>query len=269
MKKIIAYSLWGNDPMYNIGAIKNAKLALEFYPDWISRFYVGLSVSRDTVVQLTQIPNTEVVVVKESNDWTGMFWRFFGIDDSDVILFRDADSRLSQREVSANNEFLASDKVLHIMRDHPYHTERIMGGMWGVKSKPFIEILRDKFEGVSGLSFFEIVEMWKKTTKNTLNEKGIDQVFLRGIYKTMYQYSYIHDSFPNYNAHSNRHPTVSVTGHVAEFSTGFPSKYQNKNDFVGQVFDENDVPVEEYGDILIEALRSMRPDHDFNDGVSK
>ena len=269
MKKIIAYSLWGNEPMYNIGAIKNAKLALEFYPDWISRFYVGLSASRDTVVQLTQIPNTEVVVVQESNDWTGMFWRFFGVDDSDIILFRDADSRLSQREVSANNEFLASDKVLHIMRDHPYHTERIMGGMWGVKSKPFVEILRNTLDGVSGLSFFEIINYWKTRTKNTPNEKGIDQLFLRGIYKAMYKYSFIHDSFPNYNAHSNRHPTVSVSGHVAEFSTGFPSRYQNKHDFVGQVFDENDVPVEEYADKLKEALHAMRPDHKFNNGVSK
>jgi len=34
-KKIISFSLWGDKPMYTIGAIKNAKLAEEIYPGWI------------------------------------------------------------------------------------------------------------------------------------------------------------------------------------------------------------------------------------------
>ncbi len=267
MKKIIAYSLWGDSPFYNVGAIKNAELVSKFYPGWISRFYIGKSVPEEIVIRLQETENTELIGVNQSNDWTGMFWRFFAIDDSDVVLFRDADSRISRREVLATNEFLSSDKILHIMRDHPEHSERIMGGMWGVKSEPFIKILQSKLGNSETVSFFEIVNKWMKTTENTLNEKGIDQVFLRGVYKMMYQFSYIHDSFPNYNAHSNRHPTHSARGHVAEFSTGFPCRYQSKHDFVGQVFDENDVPVEEYGDQLLGALRAMSPNHRFNGGI--
>jgi hypothetical protein len=30
-------------------------------------------------------------------------------------------------------EFEESDKMFHIMRDHPYHRARILGGMWGAK----------------------------------------------------------------------------------------------------------------------------------------
>lgn len=34
MKKVITFSLWGNNPTYNIGAIENTKIALILYPDF-------------------------------------------------------------------------------------------------------------------------------------------------------------------------------------------------------------------------------------------
>ena len=34
MKKIISLSLWGDNPVYTQGAIRNAELAKEIYPDW-------------------------------------------------------------------------------------------------------------------------------------------------------------------------------------------------------------------------------------------
>jgi hypothetical protein len=40
MKKIISYSLWGDLPLYTVGAISNAKQAKEIYPGWICRFYI-------------------------------------------------------------------------------------------------------------------------------------------------------------------------------------------------------------------------------------
>ena len=36
MKRVISYSLWGDNPTYLIGAIKNAEMAQEFYPDFES-----------------------------------------------------------------------------------------------------------------------------------------------------------------------------------------------------------------------------------------
>jgi len=40
MKKVISYSIWGDNPKYATGAIK-------IYPDWICRFYVGQSVPNE------------------------------------------------------------------------------------------------------------------------------------------------------------------------------------------------------------------------------
>merc|ERR1711976_480857 len=64
-----------------------------------------------------------------------LIWRFFPIldQDVDVLLVRDLDSHISRREVSAVNEFLNSSKDFHIMRDHPFHIQPIMGGLWGIR----------------------------------------------------------------------------------------------------------------------------------------
>ena len=50
-----------------------------------------------------------------------------------VTMSRDLDSRVTEREAAAVHEWLKSNKTLHSMRDHPWHTVPIMGGGWGSK----------------------------------------------------------------------------------------------------------------------------------------
>ena len=38
--------------------------------------------------------------------------------------------------MDAVNEFLNSSKLVHVMRDNPYHNVPILGGMWGIKLTP-------------------------------------------------------------------------------------------------------------------------------------
>lgn len=152
MKKIISYSLWGDKPMYTMGAIENAIQAKEIYPDWVCRFYIGKSVPDEIVKQLQSMDNTECVLMDEWGDWTAMFWRFYPASDDDVnvCVIRDCDSRLSIREKMAVDEWLKSDKGVHIMRDHPHHTAPIMGGMWGVKIgvlKNMVSMIKNYFKG--------------------------------------------------------------------------------------------------------------------------
>ena len=49
---------------------------------------------------------------------------------------RDLDSRFSEREKAATEEWLRSNKEFHFMRDHPYHGSVILGGCWGCKLTP-------------------------------------------------------------------------------------------------------------------------------------
>ena len=135
MKNVVAYSLWGDQPMYFVGALRNIELVNKFYPGFISRFYIDKN-CRNDLIDTIKGDNVEVILVDPKGSFDGMFWRFWAAEDPDVDIFmsRDCDSRISEREVAAVNEWLKSDKDFHIMRDHPYHTVPILGGMWGCRN---------------------------------------------------------------------------------------------------------------------------------------
>jgi len=212
MKKIISFSLWGNNPKYTIGAIKNAELAKTIYPDWICRFYCGKSVPSDIIEKLKTYNNVEIIEMEENGDWNGMFWRFYACEDADIMISRDTDSRLSVREKSAVDEWLNSDKDFHIMRDHPYHNVLILGGMWGVRNgilKNIIPIINDYNKG----------NFWQ-----------VDQNFLREkIYPIIKDISFIHDEFMKFENWCGLFPTE-----------------RNNKEFIGDVFDENDIRHPDY-----------------------
>lgn len=145
--RVISYSLWGDKPIYCSGAIKNAQLASSIYPGWLCYFYIGKSTPRSVLDELSGFDNVKIIEMNDVGDWRGMFWRFMVCDDTNIELsiFRDTDSRLSQREKEAVYQWIESDKTFHIMRDHPFHGYPILGGMWGYKNngrfciKPLIE----------------------------------------------------------------------------------------------------------------------------------
>ena len=271
-KYIISYSLWGNTPMYTIGAIRNAEQAKEIYPDWICRFYVGDDVSKHIVSKLQSFDNTEVIVMPhKENDWRGMFWRFYAVDandDSEYVIFRDTDSRLSFREYEAIREWFHSGKYFHIMRDHPYHSEAIQGGMWGCKPKELLDKINKEVYAKHNLSkvsnLEDVIRDWirneKRKTEHEIgnfiseeqyNEKGIDQNFLGSLlYPLVYKDAFIHDSYPMYNCYSGRFD-YQYNPKGKETNTGFPTmRAGDWNNFVGQVYDENDVPSQEYADVV-------------------
>lgn len=214
MKKIISYSLWGNNPKYTIGAINNVKLAKEIYPGWISRFYIGKSVPNNIVNSLIE-NDAEIVEMDSEGDWTGMFWRFYpaGEDDVEVMISRDTDSRLSIREKVAVDTWLESGRSFHIMRDHPAHNAYIMGGMWGAKGSILKEIKK-------------MIDEYQKD-----NFWQIDQNFLaQKIYPIIKDNVCVHD----------------------EFFQKIPFPTIRKNyEFVGDVFDENNVRHPEHWKALV------------------
>ena len=106
-----------------------------------------------------------------------------------AFVSRDLDSLFSLREQSAVEEWLKSEEVLHIMRDHPAQNEVILGGLWGTK-----------------LPNGEIRSYWKESWIGALKDKllwakrdlyGPDQQFLLKYYivqELLYKTSYNHNS---------------------------------------------------------------------------
>jgi hypothetical protein len=67
--------------------------------------------------------------------YDGLYWRFLPAADPelDAVLVRDADARLGARERAAVDQWLASGKALHVMRDHPGQRRVIPAGLWGCR----------------------------------------------------------------------------------------------------------------------------------------
>jgi protein O-GlcNAc transferase len=178
-RKIISFSLWGDDKKYTIGALRNAELALSIYPGWICRFYLGESVPLDISEELQEFSNSEIIDVSEKGDWTSTFWRFLAADHpNDIVISRDTDSRLNKREKAAVDEWLNSDKDFHIMRDHPYHATEILAGMWGCRNG-ILEGIEDLIDGYQKENFWQV-------DQNFLKEK---------IYPLIRDRSLVHDEF--------------------------------------------------------------------------
>ena len=223
MKKIISFSLWGDDPKYTVGAIRNAELAEKIYPGWTCRFYVATSVPSGVVEQLKNFKNTEIVLKNSLGDWTSMYWRFApaGESDVDIMISRDTDSRLGLREKTAVDEWERSDKGFHIMRDHPAHGFYVLGGMWGAKkgTVPNMKELMNSF--------------------SQSDSYGTDYDFFnQSVRKYIEGNVLVHDEFFDNNP--------------------FPSQREGL-DFVGKVFDEREETVREHEEHLSRTLLSKSP----------
>jgi hypothetical protein len=215
MKKVITFSLWGDKPIYNIGAIRNAELAKKIYPEFECWFYIHQeSVPNETIIELQKNNNTKIILRNgDLNNCKPVMWRFEAIDEHDVevMLSRDTDTRFLLREKLAVDEWLNSDKIFHIMRDHPAHKALIMAGMFGIKKN-------------------NIINNWKFLIDTYNPNKmyyGYDQDFLRDyIYPIIKDNVLIHASFSKFEGNK---------------CNNFPINYDDDDyNFVGQYIYENE-----------------------------
>ena len=231
-KKLIVYCLWGDSLMYWNGALHNIELAKKYYPDYVCRFYIDKN-SKQELIETVKGDNVEVILMESKEyifnnqnskfDHNGIFWRFLPLkeEDIDIILFRDCDSRISEREVTAVNEWLETDKDFHIMRDHPYHPWPILTGMWGCRN--------NKIPNID-----DLLLKWEKHTKKGIYQAE-DQDFLgQFIYPMTINNSVEHSEFGL---------------RVGSQTKPFPTK-RNNYEFVGDVFDENNNRHPDYWGII-------------------
>jgi len=137
MMKVISFGLWGNKPRYIEGAEANVVLARRFYPDWQYWFFCDESVPKETLSLLSKQKDCRVMVTNTKDTRQDrLFWRFWAAsyEDVDVMIVRDTDSRIGQREQVAVNDWLNQGTSFHIMRDSPVHNVPMCGGMWGCRA---------------------------------------------------------------------------------------------------------------------------------------
>ena len=216
-KGAIAFSLFGTNPMYTMGAVRNAELAPRIYPEWKAIFYCDKDVPVTVIKKIEKARGEIRGPVDGINNQ--MFWRFCICDDIKFthFLIRDTDSRLNPREKGAVDEWLNSGMLWHTMADHPQHTPPIGGGLCGGKT------------GVVQMKNL-IITSGLARSKYT-RERGYDQdqIFLANYVLPVVRKSIMrHDS-------CNRH--------IYRWAVPFPdgNKFGTER-FVGEIFDQNDHP---------------------------
>jgi hypothetical protein len=214
--KVISFSLYGNNPIYTIGCIRNAILKQTIFKDWEMWVYHNDTVHQEILDRLVEL-NVKLINTNEDNGFFGSLWRFRTINDDDIEYFisRDCDSRISERDEVAVNEWILSGKSFHILREHPIGHGWVMNaGMWGAK----------------GNSISNFMMLTKDYLKNNprIDDKSIDQCFLRDIIHPIVSKDlFLHDEFFNYEG------------------IGTNIKRDRKLDdfaFIGESVDENDKP---------------------------
>jgi len=230
-KKVIAFTLykapntWEEENLtsfikYFNGFKQNIDLIKTLYPDW----WIYVYHNKDLDISKINIDYDKFEWKLVDNlDIAAMQWRFLPNDDEDVELFisRDIDSRITSREVQSVNEWIDSNKILHIMRDHPHHHYKILGGMWGMRSQKDFNML-------------ESCVIYNKNHSYNSNtswyEKWWDMNFLRDVIYDKYSHnSYINASYFRDEFWAKDFTIERVNSH-----------------FIGEIFDENNIRGEHY-----------------------
>lgn len=207
MQKIISFSIWGNNPKYCAGAIINAQLAQKYFPDWKCTFFYDNTVPKIYIRSLNEFSNVETICVTDGS--FGAFWRFFAMQENTIVLSRDCDSRLSSREKLIVDDWLNSKEKLCVIRDHLNHYEfPILAGMWGIKNG-LCPNLQERMKLYSGTHRYLV-----------------DQYYLRD------------EVWPQLKLNTKEYG-IKETAWMRE------SYIDIGRNFIGQTYDENDIPVYE------------------------
>lgn len=186
MKRVVTFSLWGTSAVYLQGALDAVDQVARTYPGWECWFYLAKDVP-ETIRSQLAAKGARLLDGPPWGPWAGMYWRFLAAahPDVEVMISRDVDTHILDREVRAVEEWLVSGKSLHIIRDHPKHEMPIMGGMWGCRAEFFRNIPN-------------LIAKW-----NRFDCYGCDQEFLgRVIYPRFRDQAWIHSEcihFPKEN----------------------------------------------------------------------
>lgn len=223
MRGLISYCFWGEDKKYINGLQRN----IETIRKKLLGYEIMLAIEEGS--NFNADVDMIYVASKEYKKHKLMFCRFFPASWEwiDVFYSKDLDSPVLDREIAAMKEFEKSDKMFHIMRDHPLHTARIVGGMWGAKYGAVPNMCR---------LILENKHMYK-------NEWYCDQHFLEDIiYPLIQEDALIHDS-------------IGIYEDEKDIRKDFPSERKG-DEFVGQVIEADGSRHEEHHKVLTEYLNN-------------
>jgi protein O-GlcNAc transferase len=187
MVSVFSFCLYGPyNARYYPGMLENIYLAGKYFPNWKVYIYVAPDVDESMINHLKACSSVELRYTEETGP-INMIHRFYAIDEPgvDIMMVRDADSRIHWKDRWAINEFVKSSELAHTIRDNIVHTSKMMGGLWGIKK-------------AAGVNIHEEYRIFKENP-NEQHGMGHDQNFLTDrIYPKVRSFLLVHYSNGRY-----------------------------------------------------------------------
>jgi len=248
-RKVISMSLYGNDPYYIWGVLRNAQLVPVYLPDWTLRVYVAANPAPSElavpprVINKLRLLGAQIAYVSTQSGMAARNWRLLVANDQhvDYFLVRNADTRLSEREAAAVRDWLSvaekngsQSAIIHCIRDHPKHAEQaIVDGLWGGRPRALRQLLKQNITQMMDSITSSRSSSSVKSTNNIMRTL-LNQL----LWPVVSNFSYCHDS-------------VSPCDRWTPSSSrrGFPLPRQGQ-EYIGQKFDYNQELLSKHGDQL-------------------
>lgn len=214
--KVVSFCIYGSNDKYCRGLLENIDIIKNKLSDFHIFIYVGDNVPEQWITRYNEYDKVKLIHTNRIGH-DNMINRFFAIDEEnvDVMIVRDADSRIHDRDLWCVHHFIHSNFLAHTIRDHPYHVTQIMGGLWGLKKGLLNKPLKDLY-------------LLYNSKNSVVNQIQHDQSFLRDLI-----YNLIKNNLIVYVSSNN----LVFDGGVKHLFIPFPIK---NGDFCGQVIEYKD-----------------------------
>lgn len=221
--KVVSFCLWGNEKRYTVGLIKNIELCKLYYPEWKCFLYIHkTSVNKEVISSLSKYDNVSIIFKNDNKIRSKRFmlWRMEPILYYPIVEYfisRDIDTRIQPREVLSVDEWLYSGKTLHIMRDHPQHYPKILGGMYGIKSEKLFKE-----------NWIDIIEEFYRVNGEEMDDQTFLCKYVYDIISTRDRI--IHDEIKKYEGNE---------------CLKYPIRYEQNGHFVGcYIYEDESIDIE-------------------------
>ena len=199
------FCIYGTQPKYTQGLVENLKNIQQEFPSFQTILYYAKDVPESYLIQYKSFPNVTLEPILTE---IPMMSRILTWKPNITYFVRDADSRVTPRDAACIKAFLASDKMAHVVRDHFYHKNRIMGGIFGIRVP----------------ADWNLQSMWEswKQTQTSLPPYGTDEKFLQEVLYPLIKHNMLLHT--NVVAYQHEYPTLIPVDQVDDF------------DFIGNVY---------------------------------
>jgi hypothetical protein len=231
---VISFSVWGKSNFYQYGVLENCCLVQKYYPNFQCWIFHNTSLFPQIKNALIKMgTKVKLIAMQNTSEQKNLMWRFLPAFNKNVNVFlsRDADSRITEREAEAVEEWLKSDKDFHIMRDHGYHKVKIWAGLFGCRNQIMVPHL-EKY-----LNYIKTNKGW-----------SMDEDFLDNqIYEHIVEKSFIHASRNKFEKHA----------------VNFPRKCNKDEKYIGNISKKIYLAIVQFPEILPIPVLIKRKENQF------